>query len=250
MNIPDEHWSRDWDLLAAVANDFKKLRDNCQMRGRPQNETLSAMWPLIFGEDDCYPNLRKPFESFSACVILRGSIGKYYYDPVYVRGSLRLRMGLSEVLPDILLRLTFLTWRGSSTWILRRNRDPHWAVWWNNKTLPEEIRRALKHHRKFHASGRSADVNYQAFEDGNVSIVESISELHDLLEVVEKEKLILASDASTYKLWFSQTGEGDHVAESKIAKELDISLNEMNSVIRKVSTALVRSKKTQNHITR
>lgn len=138
------HYTRDWDLLACICSEWTEIRTRFRLGARATREQIEDSWDAIFNADrSAWPCIRRVFQELMQDQALKRHLRRCYWalvreGPWAIRGYT-----FTELLPVVLFRAFLTVVRNACKWLDCQGKLEHWARFWNDRSLTEELRRAI-----------------------------------------------------------------------------------------------------------
>jgi hypothetical protein len=142
MEFGPDHCTRDWDLLAGVADEWAAIRARFQLGSKATLEQIEKVWDEIFKANPvAWPHIRRVHHELMRDEALVRHLGTCYWKRL--ENSERKGYEFKHVLPGVLEKIFLTVVKNAHKWLRSRGELEHWARFWNTRNLTEELRRAI-----------------------------------------------------------------------------------------------------------
>jgi hypothetical protein len=142
MHGANNDYTRDWNLLACVADEWATIRARFNLGSKATREQIEAVWDEIFNTNPTdWPCIRRVHYELMRDERLIRHLRKCYWKEL--KPWERKGYQFEEVLAVVLTRLWWQVVRNAHRWLRFQGKLPHWALFWNTKNLTEELRRSI-----------------------------------------------------------------------------------------------------------
>jgi len=233
-SFPDDHYTRDWDLLEQTGKEWAKIEKKTGMGYNAKACELEKHWATIIRYRGA--SMVALQNHVMSDELLKGSLGKYFRKMARWK---RRGITFEQALNETLLRIYWQIVKSAKRWHRKySDKRDHWGGrFWGEQNLTKHLERAIKAIDKNEgvspsqepetqssggvcdpADGRSPQsrpVNDAAFFEGALA---------DLSE----------NEAAVYKHWYYNCNECSPEEEDEIAKQFSITRDELNAILTKV----------------
>jgi len=143
MDFGDDHYTRDWALLARIVEGWAEIQQRFHLGSKATRKQIEEFWDPIFCNNEMdYPSLRRLHHHLMRDEALIRHLRKCFWKNLkhWQRGGYT----FEEVLAATLMRIFWEVVRNAHKWLKSREKLVHWGRFWNDQGLTGHLNRAIQ----------------------------------------------------------------------------------------------------------